>query len=121
MIEVVARHLLDAAADPLPDPVVVVGPEEMAVPLEQLLGELAHAPRPEAGVDAQVFERAVQPLDVLLHLEQPVAEAAGHVEAAVAIDPARVAEGDAHLPLRHELAVEPGDALVGSDRHLDLS
>ena len=117
MLEVVARHLLDAAADALADPVVVVGAEEMAVPLEQLLGELAHAGRPEARIDAQVLQRAVEPLDMLPHLEQPVAEAAGHVEAAVAVDPGGVAERNPHLPLRHELAIEPGDTLVGEMGH----
>ena len=69
--------LLDAAADALADPVVVVGPEQVAVALEHLFGQRAHLVRPEARIDAQVFERAVEPVDVLLHLEQPVAEACG--------------------------------------------
>jgi hypothetical protein len=56
----------------------------------------------------------VEPVDVLLHLEQPVAEAAGHVEAAVAVDPAAVTKRDLHLAFRQEFAVEPGQALVRS-------
>ena len=36
IVEVVALDLLDAAADPLPDPVVVVSAEQVAVPLERL-------------------------------------------------------------------------------------
>src|SRR6185436_20259587 len=117
--DVVARGVLDAAADALADPVVVVGPQQVAVALEHLLAQRAHLLRPEAWIDAQVLERAVEAVDVLLHLEQPMAEAAGHVEAAVAIDPARIAEWNAHLAFRHELAVEPCDPLVGAYRHLE--
>ena len=120
IVDVVARHFLDAAADALPDPVVVVRPEQVAVALEHLLGQLAHLLRAEARIDAQIFERAVEPVDMLLHLEQPVAEGAGHVEAAVAVDPARVAERDAHLALGHEFAVEPGYPFVRQLGHLPL-
>ena len=74
IVEIVAAHLLDAAADALADPVVVVRPEEMAVALEELSGQLAHPLRAEAGVDPEIFERAVEPLDMLLHLEQPMPE-----------------------------------------------
>src|SRR5262245_45818651 len=93
----------------------------MAVALEQLLGQRAHLLRPEARIDAQVLERPVEPLHVLLHLEQAMAEAARHVEAAVAVHPARITEGDAHLALRDELAVEPRDPLVATYRHVSPS
>ena len=120
VIDVVARRFLDAAADALPDPVIVVRPKQVPVALEQLFGQRAHLVRPEARIDAQVFQRAVEPVDVLLHLEQPVPEGAGHVETAVAIDPARVTERNAHLALRHELAVEPGHPFVCQLGHLSL-
>jgi hypothetical protein len=78
-----------------------------------------HLVRPKARIDPQVFERFVEPLDVLLQLEQPVAEGAGHVEAAVAVNPAAVAERDAHLALRHEFTVEPRHSFVRARRHAD--
>ena len=88
MLEIVAFHLLDAAADPLADPIIVVSSEQMAVALEHLFRQVPHLLRAEPGIDPQIFERAVEAVDVLPHLEKPMAEAAGHVEAAVAIDPA---------------------------------
>src|SRR5689334_5625369 len=45
---------------------------------------------------------------MLLQLEQLAVEGAGHVEAAIAVQPARVAERDADLVLRHVGPVEPG-------------
>ena len=69
MIEVVRFDFLHAAADPLADPVIVVHSEEVTIALEQLFGQPAHPLRPEARVNAQILERAIKPVDVLLHLE----------------------------------------------------
>src|SRR5712671_6802731 len=49
---------------------------------------------------------------MLLQTERRAFEGAGHVEGAVAVLPAAVAERDHDLAFRHELAVEPGDALI---------
>src|SRR5205085_8759516 len=51
-------------------------------------------------------------VDVLLQAEGLALEGARHVEGAVAVLPAAVAEGNHHVALRHEFAVEPGDALI---------
>ena len=68
-------------------------------------------------VDAQILERAVQALDVLLDLEHPAVEGAGHVERAVAVQPAAVAKRHAHLALGHVVAVEVSDPLVRQRVH----
>src|SRR5262249_22289585 len=62
--------------------------------------------------DLQVAQRAVEAVDMLLQPERLALEGARHVEGAVAILPAAVAERDHDLALRHEVAVEPGDALI---------
>src|SRR5581483_12468079 len=49
---------------------------------------------------------------MLLQAERRALEGARHVEGAVAVLPAAIAERDHDLIFRHELAVEPGDALV---------
>src|SRR6266478_366217 len=49
---------------------------------------------------------------MLLQAERRALEGTCHVERAVAILPAAVAERDHDLAFRHELAVEPGDALI---------
>src|SRR5262249_6852174 len=115
--DVVAFDLFDAAADPLANPIIIIGGEQVAVALEHLLSERAHLLRPEPGIDAQVLERAIEAIDVLLHLKQAMAKAARHIEGAVAVDPTGIAEGNSHLALGYELAVEPGDALVGTYSH----
>src|SRR5262245_29685493 len=116
MRPVVAWRRQDAAADPLADPVIVVRAEEMAVPRQYLLADCGHLRRREAGVEVEVAKRAVEPGDMLLETKRPAAEAAGHIEHRIALQKALVAERDHDLALAHELAVEPGDALV-FERH----
>src|SRR5712664_3393891 len=50
---------------------------------------------------------------MLLELERPAMKGAGHVEGGVAVFEAAVAERHDHLALRHNAAVEIGDAMVG--------
>src|SRR5262249_7343939 len=112
MVPVVALDLADAAAHPLADPEIVVGAEEMAVAIEHVLADRHHLALREAAIDAGIAQRAEEALDMLLHAERAAAEAAGHVEDAVAVGPARIAEGHHDLAFRHDLTVEPGDAFV---------
>src|SRR5260370_9600036 len=49
---------------------------------------------------------------MLLQAERRALEGARHVERAVAVLPAAVAERDHDLAFGHELAIEPGDALI---------
>src|SRR5215831_20428304 len=121
VVDVVAFDFFDAAADPLANPIIIIGGEQVAVALEHLLRERAHLLRPEPGIDAQVLEGAIEAVDVLFHFKQAMAEAARHIEGTVAVNPARIAEGDPHLALGEKLAVEPGDALVGTYTHRTLA
>src|ERR1700730_5174921 len=49
---------------------------------------------------------------MLLQLEGPAMEGAGHVEGSIAVFEAAVAERQHDLPLGHDLAVEIGDAMI---------
>ena len=84
--------------------VLVAGHDLLAV-RDHLLGR-------EAGIDLQVAQRAVEAVDMLLQAERLAVEGARHVEGAVAVLPAAVAERNHDLAFGHELAVEPGDALI---------
>ena len=117
VVPVVARGPLHAARDALPDPVVLVRPEQVAVARAHLLADLDHLGRRQARIDAQILERAVEALDVLLDFEHAAVEGAGHVERAVAVQPAAVAKRHAHLALGHVVAVEVGDPLVRQRAH----
>src|SRR4030095_3760162 len=105
IVDVVAGGLLDTPADALATPIVIVWPEKVAVALEQLFRQGAHLLRSKARIDAEIFERAIEPVDVFLHLEQAVIEAARHIECAVTIDPAGVAKGYPDLTLGWERTV----------------
>ena len=74
---------------------------------------LDHAPRPffhlvhaDAGVDADVAQRVVQPLYVFGQLEGDAVEGTGGVKNRVAVDEPPVADGNARLRFRDHLAVE---------------
>src|SRR5262249_35499281 len=118
VVDVVARRLLHAATDALSNPIVVVRTEQVPVALEQLLRQGAHLLRSETRIDAQILERAVEPVDMFLHLEQPVVEAARHIEAAITVDPARIAKRYPHLALRNEASIEPGNSFVAARAHV---
>src|ERR1700730_466670 len=49
---------------------------------------------------------------MLLQLEGPAMEGAGHVEGSIAVFEAAVAKRQHDLPLGHDLAVEIGDAVI---------
>src|SRR5262249_40767600 len=112
MVPVVALDLLDAAADALADPEIVVGPEEMAIAVEHILADRHHLGFREARIDPGVAERAEKALDVLLQAKGLAVEAARHVEDAVAVDEAQIAKRHLDFAFRHDLAVEPGDAFI---------
>jgi hypothetical protein len=101
---------VDAAAHALGEPPVAGGGAERLVALDDLLADRDDLLGLEADVDAQIAQRAVEALHVLLQAEDAPVEGARHVEAAVAAVEAAVAVGDDHLGLGHELAVEVGDA-----------
>ena len=116
MVPIVAGHPADAAADALGEPVILARAEQVAVALEHLLADRGHLRGRQARVDVEVFERAVEPCDVLLDAEGLAVEAPGHVEDRIAAQKALVAERDHDLALADDLAVEPGDAFV-AERH----
>src|SRR5262245_59853066 len=118
VVDVVAGGLLDAPADALANPIVIVWPEKVAIALKQLFRQGAHLPGSKARIDAKIFERAIEPIDVFVHFEQAVIEAARHIERAVAIDPASVAKGNADLAFGQEHPVEPGNPLVAARVHM---
>ena len=108
----VAVDLLHAARDTLRHPIVVVGTKQVHVALNHLPADVDHLGRRKTRVDTQDLERAIEPLDMLLELEDPAFEGAGDIERAVAEDPAPVPERHEDLALGHELSVEIGDPLV---------
>ena len=112
MVPALVAHRVDAAADPLADPPVADGGAQMLVARHDLLAVGDHLLGRDAGIDLQVAQRAVEAVDMLLQPERRALEGARHVEGAVAVLPAAVAERDHDLGFRHELAVEPGDALI---------
>jgi len=105
---------LEAAGDPLGHPVVLVGLEEPQVLAEDLLGDLHQPGHRESGIDLDVAERPVEPVEVLPRLEDPVPEGARGVEHGVPELEAAVPEGDADLALGDDPAVEVGDPLSGA-------
>ena len=70
--------------------------------------------------DVEVFERAVEPRDMLLEAKRLAVEASRHVEDRIAAQKALIAERDHDFALADDLTVEPGDALV-SEGHRSTS
>ena len=95
---------VDPARHPLRQPEIAVVDEEMRVPRQHLLADPDHLVRAEAGVDAQIFERAIEPADMLFQFERPAVKRAGHVERGVAVFEAAVANGITHVALGHDVA-----------------
>src|SRR5437763_542807 len=93
---------IDAAADALADPIILVLAEQVPVAIEDVLADLDHLRRLEPAVDPRVAQRSVEPVYVLLDLEYAAVERAGHIEHTVAFGEAAVAEGDHHLALRND-------------------
>src|SRR5438876_2427388 len=101
---------VDAAAHTLGEPPVTRGRAQLLVAEDDLLADRDDLLGLEADVDAQIAQRAVEPLHVLGQAEDAPVEGSRHIEAAVAAVEAAVAVGNDHLGLRYELAVEVGDA-----------
>src|SRR6188508_419186 len=116
MVPALVAHRVDAAADALADPPVADGRPQVLVACHDLLAVRHHLLGPDAGIDLQVAQRTVEAVDMLLQPERLALEGARHVEGAVAVLPAAVAERDHDLAFRHEVAVEPGDALIAELR-----
>ncbi|MBI3472192.1 MAG: hypothetical protein HY013_12620 [Candidatus Solibacter usitatus] len=108
---------IDAATDALADPPIASGGAQMFVARHDLLRHADHFPRTHAGIQTQITQGAIETVNVLLQPEGAAVKGARHVEGAVAVPPAPVAERDQHLILGHELAVEPGEAGIGRVRH----
>src|SRR5258708_12471787 len=60
-------------------------------------------------------------LDMLLEAERLAVEGARHIEDAVAVGPARIAERHDDLTFGQDIAIEPRDALVAECHDLPLS
>src|SRR5262249_55189814 len=99
------------------DPVILMLAEKMQIAGQDLLADLDHLLGLEAGIDLQIAQRAIESLDMLLHLETAAVEGPRHVEDAVTLEEAAIAPGDHHLALRHVVPVEIGDALIGERGH----
>src|SRR5271165_3646476 len=116
MVPIVAGRATHTPADALGEPVIFAGAEQMTVAREHLLADRRHLVGRQSRVYVEVFERAVEPCDVLLEPEGLAVEAPGHVENRVTAQKALVAERDHHLAFADDLAVEPGDTFV-AERH----
>src|SRR6185436_17088150 len=103
-----------APGDELPELVVADVAAQVLVPRDDLLTDPLQLVRGEAGVDADVPQRAVQPVDVLAHAEALAVEHPRDGEHAVAHQEATIHRIDLHLAERHELPVEVRD-IVGHD------
>src|SRR6185437_3449683 len=108
---------IDATADALADPPIASRAAQMFVAHHDLLRNVDQLLRTHSGIQTQITQGAIKAVNVFLEPESTAVEGARHVEGAVAVLPAPVAERDQHLILRHELAVEPGEAGIGWLRH----
>ena len=93
-------------------PVVVVRLEEREVLVEDLLGDPLELLEPDARIDAEVAERAIEAVEVLLQAEDAVPEGPRRVEHRVAVLEAAIPERDPHVPLEDDPAVEVRDSLA---------
>src|SRR4029077_2702587 len=121
MVPIFPGHPADAAADALGEPVILAGTEQMQVAGEHILADRGHLRGREARVDVEVFERTVEPGDVLLDAEGFAVKAPGHVENRIAAQKALVAKRNHDLALADDLTVEPGDAFVAKRHRSALS
>src|ERR1700747_42152 len=116
MLPIVARYPTDAAADALGEPVILAGSQQVAVERKHLLAGRCHLRGRQSRVDIEVFERAVEPCDVLLEAKGLAVEAPGHVENGIAAQKTLVAERDQDLALAGDPAGEPSNTFV-AERH----
>src|SRR4026209_3015781 len=110
-------HRIDTATHALADPPIAGPAAQMLVARHDLLRHVDHLPRTYAGIQTQIPERAIEAVNVLLEPEGAAVKGARHVEGAVAVLPAPVAERNQYLILGHELAIEPGETGIGQLRH----
>src|SRR5262249_4547841 len=106
-----------AARNALPDPEIIAVPEQMGVAADNFVRDFGHLLRRHADVDPQVSEGAIEPIDMLLHLERTAIEGPRHVEAAIAVDEAPVAIWHADVRFGNISAVEVGHSLIRTLRH----
>ena len=112
VLPALVAHGVDAAADALAEPPVADRRVQMGIARHDFLAVRDHLLGAEAGIDLQVTQRAVEAVDMLLQPKRLAFKGPGHVEGAVAVFPTAVAERDHDLVLRHEFAIEPGNALI---------
>src|SRR6267143_4011174 len=108
---------IDAATHALADPPIASPAAQMLVARHDLVRHVNHLLRTYAGIQTQITERAIEAVNVLLEPEGAAVKGARHVEGAVAVLPAPVAERDQYLILGHELAVEPGESGICQMHH----
>src|ERR1700730_17946595 len=106
MVPIVAGRATDAAADALGEPIILAGAEQVAIAFEHVLADRRHLGGCHSRVDVEVFERPVEPSDMLLEAKGLAVEAPGHVEDGVAAQKPLVAEWDHDLALTDDFAVE---------------
>src|SRR5262249_49800883 len=104
---------IDAATDALADPPTAGRGAQVFVARHELLRHVDHLLRTHSGIQTQITKRAIEAVNVFFEREGTAVKGARHVENAVAVLPAPVAERDQDLILGHELAVEPCDAGIG--------
>ena len=96
-------------------PVIV---QKVEVAGQHLLAVFLHLLEAHAGIHLQIFERFVEALEMLVELENTMAEGARHIERAIAIFKAAVAERDHGAAFRHDLSVDVYHPFVGQIRHV---
>jgi hypothetical protein len=104
---------IDAATDTLSNPPIACRAVQMFVARHDLLGFVDHLLGTDSGVQTQIPQGTIESVYVFLEPEGAAIKRPRHVEGAVAIPPAPIAERDQDLIFGHKTAVEPGGAAIG--------
>ena len=105
---------IEAARHPLRHPVILVRADQRQVPFDDLFRHLDEIVDGHSRIDAEIFQRPIEPLQMLPQPEDFMAEGAGGVEHRIAVLDAPVAKGNAGLALGYVFAVQIDNALIRS-------
>src|SRR5262245_24839676 len=105
------RETIHAAADDLPYGAIIVGIQEMLIAIEDLDGEPRHLIDRHPAIDTRILQGAIEPSNVLVELEELVAEAARDVIDALTAGKASVENRDFGFARRYEGAIDVAKSL----------